>query len=138
MIGISCTFNVQNKHEQIYPYYCFVHFGDSHCFSCHYCFPTSPYNLMFMLLGPTDPNFGRWYSKMIIVYCTCMNLQADFVRVMSFQWIITSVLTKIGHDDRARSQRSSTVDRLTFSRELLCFAVKLIMIICGTWFPSAS
>ena len=53
-----------------------------------------------MLLGPTDLNFGRRYSKAIIVYCTCMNLQADLVGVVSlFVWIITSVLIKTGPDD---------------------------------------
>ena len=55
-----------------------------------------------LILGPTDPNFGRRYSKRIIVYYMCINLQSDFVRVAS--WIITNVLTKIGPEDQAKSK----------------------------------
>ena len=53
-----------------------------------------------LILGLTDSNFGRRYSKRIIVYYICINLQADFVRVAS--WIITNVLTKIGPEDQAK------------------------------------
>ena len=52
----------------------------------------------------TNPNIGRHYSK-VIVYSVCMNLQVDFVWVVSsFVWTITSILTKIGPEDQTKGQ----------------------------------
>ena len=65
-----------------------------------------------MLCRQTDPDCGRRYSKMIIVYCVCMKLQADFVGCGScFASIITSVLTTIEPEDQIKAQ--STLDGLT-------------------------
>ena len=62
-----------------------------------------PYLSNFILLGSTDPNFGRQYSK--IDYSTYVKLQADFVGVASyFAGTITSILTKTEPKDRTKGQ----------------------------------
>ena len=57
---------------------------------------------MSTLIVIKNATFAEHYTKTVIVYCTCMNLHAEFAKVAVF--ITISVLTKIGPEDNKQPE----------------------------------